>query len=90
MLVVSHFPMMDWMSVHAMGTHPSVAVAPVPRLIAAGVRVAGAEILAVCVRIELGAVAGVVNDLLSRGRAGKRCGRNEPRTNQSEFHPLTP
>ena len=46
----------------AIGSPPTVA----------RVRVTGSVILAVCIRIELGAPAWIVNYVLRRGRAGKR------------------
>ena len=46
-----------------------IPIGPSPTV--ARVGVAGAVILAVCIRIELGAPARIVNDVLRRGRSGK-------------------
>src|SRR6266567_4741054 len=55
--------------------HGRVAVLPVVSIVAAiGVGIAGSEVLAICVRIELRAIAGVFDNRLRECRSyGSRC-----------------
>ncbi len=65
--------------------HMIVAVIPAPRLIAATIGVARSVVVAIGVRVVLGALAGVGDYLLRRRRGSKRR-RNERGTNQRELH----
>jgi hypothetical protein len=79
-------------AVHPMVTVPTmfhgrVAVPPVVAIVAAvGVRIARSQVLAICIRVELRAIAGVRDNLLRHGRCCERCGGKSGGANQCEFH----
>src|SRR5947208_16664532 len=64
-----------------------VAVLPVVSIVAAiGVRIARSQVLAICVRVELRAIAGIFdNGLRQCGSYGSRCDKSGG-ANQCEFH----
>src|SRR3977135_4045416 len=71
-------------------SHRGVSVVPAGAPIAsAGVRIARSLVLAIGVRIELRAVAGVIDDLLRRSR-GRKPSRQQRRCRQQVFHDLSP
>src|SRR5258708_37313222 len=68
--------------------HVSVAVPPVPAI---GVRIAGSEVLTICVRIVLRATAGVRDNLLRHGGSCETCpSSHSGGAAQSEIHPGLP
>ena len=60
-----------------------VAVLPVAAI---GVRIARPQVLTICIRVELRAIAGVRDNLLRHGRCCERCGGKSGGANQCEFH----
>jgi hypothetical protein len=69
--------------------HAVVTVIPVARLITISVGVAGSQVLAVGVGIELRATARVADNFLCRCGSCECSGGNERSTNQSELHDIS-
>ena len=64
-----------------------VAVLPVVSIVAAiRVGIAGSQVLAICVRIELRAIAGVFDNCLRQCGTCGRCRDKSSGTDQCEFH----
>src|SRR5438876_1785612 len=64
-----------------------VAVLPVVSIVAAiGIRIARSQVLAICVRVELRAIAGIFDNLLRHCGSYGSCRDNSGGANQSEFH----
>src|SRR5882757_3240805 len=67
--------------------HGRVAVLPVVSIVAAiGVGIARSQILAICVRVELRAIAGVFDDGLRQCGVYGTCRDNSGGANQCELH----
>ena len=67
--------------------HGGAPVTPVVSIVAAiGIRISGSQVLTICVRVELRAVAGVFDNCLrQRGSRGSCCD-NGSGADQCEFH----
>src|SRR5260370_28811154 len=69
-------------------TYPGrVAVLPaITKVAAIGVRIARPEVLTICIRVELRAIAGVFDNLLRQCGSCGRCRNNSGGANQRVFH----
>jgi hypothetical protein len=64
-----------------------VAIPPAVAIVAAiGIRIAGSKVLAICIRVELRAIAGVRDNLLRHRGCCESCHGNTGGANQREFH----
>ena len=67
--------------------HGRVPVPPVVAIVAAvGVRIARSQVLAICIRVELRAIAGVFDNGLRQRGSYESCRGKSGDANQCEFH----